>query len=230
MSIHKVDVASAAAQLSRPFLLGQIAQVDHFALYLYLCEGAVARHRHLAQDELFYVHSGILSLDTDWGRIALDRRELAVVPRGLAHQSSSLVHTCVILFQAQGDPERKNGHGRLDVEQGTGPLPKRSVIKEADRIPQAYLPVPLAQADEMSLRLIWCQGDTPWHKHSNHDELLWVEDGRLEVGTEEGPVSVHEDELIVIPRDRIHRVTSIQHTIALSLVHGEVSPLAQMGF
>jgi homogentisate 1,2-dioxygenase len=211
-------------------LLGQIAQVDHFALYLYLCEGAVARHRHLSQDELFYVHSGILSLDTDWGRISLDRHELAVVPRGLAHLSSSLIHTCVVLFQAQGDAERKNGHGRLVVEQNTGPLPKRSVDEEAERIPQPYLPVPLVQADEMSLRLIWCQGETPWHQHPYHDELLWVQDGRLEVGTEEGPNSVHEDELVVVPRGRIHRLTSIQHTIALSLVHGEVSPLTHMGF
>jgi homogentisate 1,2-dioxygenase len=230
MSIHKVDVAAAAAQLSRPFLLGQIAQVDHFALYLYLCEGAVARHRHLTQDELFYVHSGILSLDTDWGRISLDQRELAVVPRGLAHLSSSLIHTSVILFQAQGDPERKNGHGRLIMEQSTGPLPKWAVVEEAERLPRPYLPAPLAQVDEMSLRLVWCQGETPWHQHPNHDELLWVEDGRLEVGTEEGLISVHEDELIVIPRDHIHRVTSIQHTIALSLIHGEVSPLTHMGF
>jgi homogentisate 1,2-dioxygenase len=229
MSLPVVGLNALAEGLTRPFLMMRIAQVDHFALYAYLCEGAVSRHRHLTQDELFYVHSGLLSLDSDWGRVLLSPRELAVIPRGMEHASGSIVRTIVLLFQAQSDPERKNGHGRLTMERRREALPKWSVAQESDQLPQAYLPVPLAQVDEMSLRLVWCQGETSWHVHPSHDELLLVEDGHLDLGTELGPVSLDEDELLVIPRNRIHRLVSAQQTMVLSLIHGEVTPQEHVG-
>ena len=81
----------------------------------------------------------------------------------------------------------------------------------------------------MSLRLVWCQGATPWHAHPHHDELLLVEDGRLDVSTEEGPVSLGAGQMAVVPRGRLHRLASVQHTVVTSLIHGGVSPLEQMG-
>jgi homogentisate 1,2-dioxygenase len=229
MGLNKVDLNAAAKKLSKPFLMEHIAQVDHFALYLYLCEGAVAQHRHLTQDELFYVHSGVLSLDTDWGAVMLSRREFAAIPRGLSHLSGSIVRTAVVLFQAQGDPNRKNGHGRVVVAPRPHSLPKWSVAKETNLLRQPYLPILLAQADEMSLRLVWCQGETAWHAHPDHDELLFVMEGRLDIGSEIGPVSVAMDELAVIPRGRIHRLTSAQRAVALSLIYNQISPQAHMG-
>lgn len=230
MSLNKVDLNIAAQKLSKPFFMEQIAQVDHFALYLYLCEGTVTRHRHLTQDELFYVHSGVLSLDTDWGTVMLSRREFAVVPRGLAHLSSSIVRTAVVLFQSQSDPNRKNGHGRVIVAPRHRALPKWSVTEAANFLHQPYLPLPLAQVDEMSLRLVWCQGETSWHAHTDHDELLFVMEGRLEIGSEVGLLSVAPDELVVVPRNKIHRLKATQRTIILSLIHGQVSPLAHMSY
>lgn len=228
MSLKKVDLNAAARRLNKPFLMEQIAQVDHFALYLYLCEGAVTRHRHLTQDELFYVHSGVLSLDTDWGTVMLSRREFAIIPRGLSHLSGSIVRTVVLLFQAQSDPNRKNGHGRIVVAPRPHSLAKWSVAEAVNLLRQPYLPLPLAQVDEMSLRLVWCQGETSWHAHMEHDELLFVMEGRLEIGSELGPLSVAPDELVVIPRTRVHRLASAQRAIILSLIHGHVTPQVQM--
>jgi len=229
MGLSKVDLNAAVGKLSKPFFMEPIAQVDHFALYLYLCEGAVAQHRHLTQDELFYVHSGVLSLNTDWGSVMLSRREFAVVPRGLSHLSGSIVRTAVVLFQAQSDPNRKNGHGRMIVAPRPHSLPKWSVGEAASLLRQPYLPIALAQADEMSLRLVWCQGETSWHAHPDHDELLFVMEGRLDLGSEMGSVSVAADEMLVIPRDRVHRLTSAERATALSLIHNQVPPRAQMG-
>jgi mannose-6-phosphate isomerase-like protein (cupin superfamily) len=229
MEWAKVDLQTVIAGLTRPFVMTRVVQIDHFALYVYLCEGAVSRHRHVTQDELFYVYSGLLSLDTDWGRLLLAPRELTVVPRGMEHSSGSIIHTVVLLFQAQSDPERKNGHGRLAIDKRPEALPKWSVAQEAEGLPQTYLPTSLAQVDEMSLRLVWCQGETSWHVHPEHDELLWVEDGRLDIGTEMGPLSLQENELVVIPRNRVHRLASVRQTIALSLIHGEVTERQHMG-
>jgi homogentisate 1,2-dioxygenase len=228
MSLHKLNLNTATGRLSKPFLMEHVAQVDHFALYLYLCEGSVARHKHLTQDELFYVHSGMLSLDTDWGALMLSRREFAVVPRGLSHLSGSIIRTTVVLFQAQSDPNRKNGHGSLTVDSRSNSFPKWSVAEEATRLRQPYWPAPLAQVDEMSLRIIWCQGETPWHRHPDHDELLLVTEGRLDIGCELGPLTIAPDELAVIPRGRIHRLASSGRSIALSLIHNEVSPQAHI--
>jgi|YNPNPStandDraft_1061719.scaffolds.fasta_scaffold11741_4 homogentisate 1,2-dioxygenase len=229
MSLVKVDLGAAAKKLNKPFLMEEVAQVDHFALYLYLCEGAVAKHRHLTQDELFYVHSGVLSLDTDWGAIMLSRREFTVIPRGLSHLSGSVVRTVVLLFQSRSDPDRKNGHGRILLTPRPHALLKWSVAEEVNFLRQPYLPVPLAQVDEMSLRLVWCQGETAWHAHVDHDELIFVMEGRVEIGSELGPLSVAPDELVVIPRARVHRLAAAQRAIALAFIHNHVLPQVQMG-
>lgn len=206
-----------------------VAQVDHFAVYLYLCQGAVARHRHMTQDELFYVHSGLLALDTDWGRITLSRREFASVPQGLAHVSGSVVRTIVMLFQARGDPERKDGHGRMGRAGHGELLPKWSVDREANSLATPYLPVAVARVDEMSLRLVWCLGETNWHVHPNHDEMLFVVDGSVEVATHMESVRASANDLLVVPRRQIHRLTSRQDTILTSLVHGQVGLRDHMG-
>ncbi|TEU15346.1 MAG: cupin domain-containing protein [Anaerolineales bacterium] len=229
MTVHKVDVEAVAKGLERPFLMQQIAQVDHFGVHLYLCRGAVARHRHVTQDELFYVHSGSLALDTDWGHITLSRREFAVVPQGLAHVSGSIAGAVIMLFQARGDPDRKNGHGRLTLDPGTQLLPKWSVDRAADRLRKPYLPLAVAQVDEMRVRVVWCLGETNWHVHPDHDEMLLITDGRLNVATPTASFGAKTDELLVIPRRRIHRLTSSQDTIVLSLIHGEVTLEAHMG-
>lgn len=229
MRIHKVQVNAAAQRLDKPFLMVHIAQVDHFGLYLYLCEGAVARHRHVTQDELFYVHTGLLSLDTDWGRQGVSQGEFAVVPRGLSHLSGSIERTIVMLSQATSDPNRKNGQGRTAAESRDDGLPKWSVFREAERLPQAYLPVALAQVDEMSVRVVWCEGETPWHTHPHHDEMLFVQSGHMAIESEMGPVVAGASELVVIPRDGRHRLTASQRTIAVSLIHAEVSDRAHMG-
>ncbi len=229
MPVQRIEIDVVASRLQRPFLMVQVARVDHFAVYAYLCEGAVARHRHLTQDELFYVYSGMLSLDTDWGRLTLSAREFCVIPRGLSRVSASIVPTVVLLLQAQGDPERRNGQGRMMVGDRPEGLPRWSVSAVAETLFEPYLPLHCASVDDMSLRLVWCQGATLWHAHPQHDELLLVEDGRLDVGTEEGPVSLEVGQMIVLPKGRQHRLSSQQHTVATSFIHGAVSPLEQMG-
>jgi hypothetical protein len=161
--------------------------------------------------------------------VTLFSHEFSVIPRGLSHVSASIVRTVVLLLQAQGDPERHNGHGRLMVDDRPGGLPHWSVSAWAGDLPEPYLPVHCASVDEMSLRLVWCQGATPWHAHPQHDEMLLVEEGRLDVGTEEGPALLGAGHMVVIPRGRIHRLSSAQRTVATSLIHGAVSPLEQMG-
>lgn len=229
MSLETVRVGDVAKRLDQPFVMRPIAQIDHFAAYLYLCTGFVARHRHISQDEMFYVYEGLLSFETDWGRAILSNDELTVIPGGMSHLSGSLIRTIVMRFAAQSDPDRKNGHGRLTVEDGLDTLPKWSVERHMRLALENYLPFPLAQADEMSLRLVRCGGDTPWHRHPHHGEMLWVRRGAIEIGTEHSPVKLRRDELTVIPAGLVHRLSAEEPAWALSLIHGEVSREAHMG-
>ncbi len=230
MILYKIDVEAIAQSLTVPFRMEHIAPVDHFAVYLYLCEGVVARHRHPMQDELFYVHRGLVSLATDWGHVDLLQRELAVVPRGVSHVSGSVEPSIVMLFQAHSEPDRKNGHGRLTAKDYAGALPKWSVGREATRLTQPNIPKPLVEVDEMSLRVVSIQGATSWHAHPEHEEMLFVMEGRLEVGTELGPLTLCANELMVIPQGRIHRLVSREGAVVVSLIHGEVNPLQHMGY
>jgi mannose-6-phosphate isomerase-like protein (cupin superfamily) len=227
--MNKINIAVLGHTLDRPFLLHRLAAVDHFAIYLYVCEGFVAQHRHIMQDELFLVVDGVMRIDTDWGDVTLVDDEFIVIPRGLAHRSGSVVHTLVMLFQAQTDPDRKNGHGRLFVDDRVGDLPKGVLSAAPDGSQPAYRPERLIQVDEMSLRRTYCVGTTPWHRHTRHDELVWVRQGHLEVSTEHGGLRLKANELGVIPRNTIHRLSAQEPALVLGFIHDEVTPAAHMG-
>ena len=227
MSLQKHQVAAIAAGLEKPFLMQRIVLIDETAAFLYLCSGFVARHRHLTQDELFYVYRGLLNFDTDWGRLALNGEELTVIPRGLSHLSGAVVPSVVMRFASQTDVDRKNGHGRV-MAPGEGALPKRSLAREAGVL-HVYQPLPVAQVDEMSLRFVRCQGATAWHRHAAHDEFVWVRQGAVSIGSEAGSVELGTDELMVIPRHTIHRIEAAESSLLVSLIHADVSPAAHMG-
>ncbi|MHB1355275.1 MAG: cupin domain-containing protein [Anaerolineae bacterium] len=228
MIYNKLELTQLAAGLAHPFYLQQIARLDHFAIYLYLAQGAVARHRHQTHDELFFVVSGTLRIESEWGKVVLREGELAVIPRGVEHASSSLLNTIVMLAQAQADPERKNGHGRITVGENQA-LSKWSPRDQVHGTGQPFFSLSLAQVDEMAVRAAWCQGVVGWHRHSDHDELLLVIDGQIEIGTEQGSFTLLPNEMVIVPRNRVHHLSSYKQTLLLSLIHSEVSAAAQMG-
>ena len=227
--MNTADVAAISASLTTPFLLHRVAQSDHFSVYLYLCQGFVAKHRHFTQDELFFVINGIMSIETEVGTVTLRDDEYTVVPRGAAHLSGSVLQTTVMLFQGHTDPDRKNGHGRLTGDSVRGGLPKGDFRPETGDLPEPFHPQHLAQVDEMSLRLVAGVGTTPWHKHALHDEMLWLREGSLDVGMAHDGTTMEENQILVIPRDTIHRLSASQPAVALGLIHGKVSAHAHMG-
>jgi homogentisate 1,2-dioxygenase len=227
MALDKVHVGTLAKDLEKPFLMLQIATIDDLSAFLYLSSGFVARHRHLSQDELFYVCAGMLNFDTDWGRLALSDDELTVIPRGLSHLSGAVVRTIVMRFAAPSETNRKNGHGRV-LADPEGALPKRSLPRE-DHILRPNLPLPVATVDDMSLRFVSAVGETDWHRHAEHDELVWVREGAVTIGGEAGSTPLGYDEVAVVPGGMIHRIEARDRAWVVSLIHDDVSPQAHMG-
>lgn len=154
--------------------------------------------------------------------------EIALVPKGVEHTSSSLHDSVVFIAQAQAEPERKNGHG------GTHPNVQH-IIKADPRevtrgLTQTFFSVELFHVDEMVVRAAWCQGVVGRHRHDNHDELLLVLGGQLEVAADIGALALGANEMIIVPHGRAHQLRTLEQTLLLSMVHSDISPSEQKGY
>jgi len=228
MELAKINLSLLAKNLSRPFMMQQIALLDYFALYVYLARGIISTHQHRLYDELFYVINGTLKLESENKTISLHTGEIAVIPRGVTHTSGSFIDTTVLFGQTQADSERKNGHS--GAKSGYPNIVGINPRDLAGGLTPAFFSVSLLQVDEMVLRAAWCQGEVKWHRHTNHDEMLLVQEGQLEVVVEHDKLTLQDNEMVVIPRRQVHQLRTIRQTLLLSLIHVDVSPSEQMGY
>lgn len=210
MPLKKVNISQEARRLTNPFSMIELAYVDDFVVDVYICQGAIAWHRHVDQDELFLVYSGVITLDSEWGNVLLQPHEFAIVPKGVGHRSSSFVWSVVLLFQPKFVPDRKNGDRRLFVPKGEKRLQKFNLDKEAARLILPFSTIDLAYIEDFVVRLVVCQGSFQWHRHTNQDELLLVQKGEVFLESEEGDVTLQEGELVVVPKKMMHKHTSVE--------------------
>jgi len=217
MPLKVVNVAEEAARLTEPFFLIELACVDYFVVNVFVCYGAVVWHKHIDQDELFLVQSGGISLETEWGNLKLGPGELAVVPKGVGHRSSSSLWSVVLLFQPGALADRKNGDRRIFALKGERRIEKISVSAEATRLLDYFEPSDLVCLDDFVVRLSLCRGESHWHKHEGRDEFLFVQEGVVELGTEGETVSVRAGEMTVVPKGTVHRLAPGDRAVVMLL-------------
>jgi len=216
-ALEKVVIAEYGERLREPFTMIDLAQVDDMAVSLYLCQGTMAQHRHLDQDELFLVHSGTISLESEWGTAVLRPSELAVVPKGVGHRSSSLLHSLVLLFQPRLMVNRRNGDRRLFASQPGGSLEKISLVAMGRQISIPFEPVVLTHVDTYALTLTLCLGVGPWQRSERQASLILCSDGHLSLDTEGEPLPLRRSELVVVPKGVPYRLTSAGRALILGL-------------
>jgi mannose-6-phosphate isomerase-like protein (cupin superfamily) len=217
MSLKVVNVVEEASRLTEPFSLIEMVHVDYLAVDVFICYGAVVWHKHMDQDELFLVQSGAISLETEWGNLKLGPGELAVVPKGVGHRSSSSVWSVVLLFQPRALADRRNGDRRIFALKDERQIEKVSLSAEAARLLDYLEPSDLACLDDFVVRLSLCLGESHWHQHEGRDEFLFVQEGVLELGTEGEKVSVRDGEMTVVPKGVVHRLVPGDGTVAMLL-------------
>jgi homogentisate 1,2-dioxygenase len=215
--LDKVNLSKEAARLTEPFTMIDLAQIDDLALSVFLCQGSLPSHRHMDQDELFLVHSGTISLESDWGTVVLRPGELAVVPKGLGHRSSSLLRSLVLLLQPRLIVNRRNGDRRLFALENGGRLGKASVPAVGRQIAVPFRPITVAHLDTFALNLVLCQGTGPWWQTERQSSLVLCYDGRLILDSELGQVSLQDNELVVVPRGIAYRLSSTSRAMVLSV-------------
>jgi len=226
-ALEKVSFTQQAARLTEPFTMIDLVQIDDLALSIFLCQGTLPYHRHVDQDELFLVHSGTISLENDWNPVILRAGELAVVPKGLRHRSSSLLRSLVLLLQPRLIVNRRNGDRRLFALKGGGQMEKVSVPAMGRQISAPFRPIPLAHVDTFALNLILSRGAGPWCRTDRQSSLILCYDGQLILDSELGRVSVLHRELVVVPKGITFRLSSSERAFTRSVVHNPTPPISR---
>lgn len=213
--IQKVDLGAVAKKLTEPYMLVELAQVEDFTARLFICQGGIAWHKHIDEDELFFVYEGEISLESEWGSHTLRSGELAVVPKGVTHRSTSSVRSVVLLFERRLFSDRQNGKRRLFVLQGQGTLNKAS-IKEAAEGLAPFSPLDLASVDGFVAQAVVYQGRSNWERNPQ-TLLLFLQEGEVGLESEEGRTKIEGGEIAKVPKSLTHRLVAEERAVALLL-------------
>jgi len=98
---HKHNIAELSAQLTGPFKLLVVEQVDDYCVLLTRIEGTYLFHQH-PKDEMYLVLEGEIVMDyPDGNSITLKEGESLVARSGEKHRSRSKEGATVLIFRNQ---------------------------------------------------------------------------------------------------------------------------------
>ncbi len=224
MRLSKLNLKEVADHLDKPFSMIDLATVGDLTVSLYLCQGLLAWHKHLDQDELFWVHRGVILLESERGEVQLRPGELAVIPKGLSHRSSSPIRSTVILIRCTVVPNRKNGRRRLYGTREPGPQ-RVSLTAAAEQLEAPFEPQTVARVEDAVVQVMQGEGISPLPELALHDLLLVVLSGTVVVETEEGTLALRPDDLTVIPRGTPYSLSAAEGTVLAQVTREEPSAL-----
>jgi mannose-6-phosphate isomerase-like protein (cupin superfamily) len=92
-----------------------------------------------------------------------------------------------------------------------------SLATTSAKLNQPFRVVQLASVGDLALSVFMCQGQVNWHRHLDEDELFLVHEGVVAVDTERGRLTLHSEELVVVPKGVGHRSGSQLRSIVLLL-------------
>jgi mannose-6-phosphate isomerase-like protein (cupin superfamily) len=85
----------------------------------------------------------------------------------------------------------------------------------ANKIGRPFAVVSLVNIGDLALSVYICQGQVNWHKHVDEDELFLVHEGVIELETERGNLTLHSEELAVVPKGTAHRSGSSLRSVVV---------------
>jgi quercetin dioxygenase-like cupin family protein len=90
-----------------------------------------------------------------------------------------------------------------------------NLFAEAVKLTKPFHLLPLARVDDFVAMVFVCHGAVAWHKHEDHDELFFVQRGRITLETWVGSVELDAGQIAVAPRQVPHRSHSDHHALVL---------------
>jgi mannose-6-phosphate isomerase-like protein (cupin superfamily) len=89
------------------------------------------------------------------------------------------------------------------------------LAEAANKLDQPFRVVQLASVGDLAVSVFVCQGQVNWHRHLDEDELFLVHEGVVAVDTERGRLTLHSEELAVVPKGVGHRSGSQLRSVVL---------------
>lgn len=223
MSLDVISLNAAADQLERPFSVVPLASVADLSLSLYMCQGQINWHRHPDEDELFLVHEGVVRLDTERGRLTLHSEELAVVPKGVGHRSSSQLRSIVILIRPTVLTDRKNGHRHASLDTDP-PIEKVRLARVQATLGAPYRAAAVARVEDFDLLLMTATGDSPPQPGAEHPVLWLALRGQVTISVlGQPPAHLSAGELLKLPPGTPHTLSATQPSLLLTLARATPS-------
>jgi mannose-6-phosphate isomerase-like protein (cupin superfamily) len=68
-----------------------------------------------------------------------------------------------------------------------------------------WSPKIIAEMDGFQFKLAKLQGDFVWHSHSETDEAFLVLEGELRIDFRDGPVTLNQREMLIVPKGVEHK-------------------------
>jgi len=82
-----IDIIKEAQAMEEVWVPKQLAATRNVALRIARLRGSYHWHVHKDEDEIFYILSGVVFVDTDTGSVELKAGQALVVPKGIRHRS-----------------------------------------------------------------------------------------------------------------------------------------------
>jgi len=79
-----------------------------------------------------------------------------------------------------------------------------------------WAPIDVAHINDWVLRISAVKGEYHWHQH-NDDEFFLIYKGAIVIDTENGPISLKEGEVAVIPKGMKHKPRAAERAVVLVL-------------
>jgi quercetin dioxygenase-like cupin family protein len=223
MSISKISVLEEAKNLTQPFLVVDLAEIDDFAARLFVSQGMVAWHKHVDQEQLFLVLDGELILESEWGNTALRSGEIAVIPKAVGHRCGSTARTVALVFERRFFSNRQNGQRRMFVLEGAGELKPVSISAEAMTLEANCVSRRLTTVDELVLSVARCKGEAKERVPGHHSELLLVQENSLTLETSAEAVALGRGEMAVVPQGVPYRARASETAVVLMASKGSLA-------
>ncbi len=99
--LETIDVNEIVAA-NKPWFNQTLSQINGSVLRVGIIEGEFHWHKHDEEDELFFVLSGKLLVDTERGNFVLGPNQGVTVPKGVLHRTRATEKTVMLMVENAG--------------------------------------------------------------------------------------------------------------------------------
>lgn len=99
--LEKVNLEDKIKEIAgRPWIPIDVARVNDQVVRIALFDGEFHWHKHVNEDELFYVYKGSIVIQfKDKPNLTLNEGDIAVIPKGVEHCPRSLKPSYILFFE-----------------------------------------------------------------------------------------------------------------------------------